>query len=261
MSLCGTALKKCSWSPQQGTRSVKNPPPFGRADNRLLGALPAKVYERLLPHLVRLSFEMGDVMYEPGERLKHVYFPTTCMVSLTYTMSNGASAEMAVVGPEGVVGFAVFMGGGSTSNRAILQSAGDALRMPAVILKEEFGRGDALHQMLLRYAQALITQMSQTAVCNLHHSLEQQMCRWLLLSCERLRSPELLMTQELIASMLGVRRESVSHVAKRLQSVGLIRYEHGHIRILKQRGLETMACECYRVIKDEYERLLGKTER
>jgi CRP-like cAMP-binding protein len=240
---------------------VKNPPPFDRTDNDLLAALPAKVYERLMPHLVRLSFKIGDVMYEPGERLKQVYFPTTCMVSLTYTMSNGASAEMAVVGPEGMVGFAVFMGGGSTPNRAILQTSGDALRMHAGVLKEEFGRGNALQQILLRYAQALITQMSQTAVCNRHHSLEQQMCRWLLLSQDRLRSPELAMTHELIASMLGVRRETVSHAAKRLQAVGLIRYEHGHITILKRRGLETMVCECYRVIKDEYERLLGKTER
>ena len=240
---------------------MKKPPAFDRTDNHLLGALPAKVYERLSPHLVRLSFKIGDVLYAPGQRLAQVYFPTTCMVSLTYTMSNGASGEMAVVGPEGIVGFAVFMGGGSTPSRAILQTSGDALRMPAAVLKEEFGRGDALQELLLRYAQALITQMSQTAVCNRHHSLEQQMCRWLLLSQDRLRSLELAMTQELIASMLGVRRESVSHAAKRLQVLGVIRYEHGHITILKRRSLETMVCECYRVIKDEYERLLGKTER
>jgi CRP-like cAMP-binding protein len=240
---------------------VKTLEAFRRSDNHLLGTLPTKVYERLSPHLIRLSFALGDVIYEPGERLKHVYFPISCIVSLIYTMSNGASAEMAVVGAEGIVGFAVFMGGGSTPNRAVVQSAGDALRMRASVLKDAFGRGDALHQILLRYVQALITQMSQTAVCNRHHSLEQQLCRWLLLSRERLRSDEVVMTQELIANMLGVRRESVAHAAKHLQSLGFIRYERGHIAILDQSGLEATVCECYRVVKDEYERLLGGTER
>jgi CRP-like cAMP-binding protein len=207
---------------------------------------------------MRLSFALGDVVYEPGERVKYVYFPTTCIVSLIYTILNGASAEIAVVGGEGMVGIAVFMGGGSSPNRAVVQSAGDALRLHASVLKEEFACGDALHQILLRYAQALITQMSQTAVCNRHHSLEQQLCRWLLLSRDRLPSDELVMTQELIANMLGVRRESVGCAAKRLQSSRLIRYGRGHITILDRTGLEARVCECYRVVKDEYERLLGK---
>ena len=230
-------------------------------DNGLLSALPTKVYERLVPHFAQLSFRLGDVLYESGERLKYVYFPSSCVVSLIYTMSNGASAEMAVVGAEGIVGCAVFMGGGSTPNRAVVQCAGDALRMEAAVLKEEFGRRDALHELLLLYAQALITQMSQTAVCNRHHTLEQQLCRWLLFSRDRLRSDEVLMTQELIANMLGVRRESVGHAAKHLQSLKLIRYTHGHITILDRSGLEATACECYWVVRKEYERLLGKTFR
>jgi CRP-like cAMP-binding protein len=231
---------------------------FRHTDNYLLGALPTEVYERLVPHLVRLSFALGDVMYESGEWLKYVYFPISGIVSLVYTMSNGASAEMAVVGYEGMVGFAVFMGGGSTPHRAVVQCVGDALRMPAAVLNNEFGRSDALQHILLRYTQALTTQISQTAVCNRHHSLEQQLCRWLLLCCDRLSSEELPMTQELIANMLGVRRESVGHTAKHLQSLELIRYLHGHITILDRSGIEGRVCECYGVVKEEYGRLLGR---
>ena len=225
--------------------------------NRLLAALPREEYERILPHLGHVSFSLGEVVYESGGRMEHIYFPTTAIVSLLYTMENGASAEMGVAGCEGLVGIALFMGGDTTPNRAIVQGAGGAVRMKAALLREEFGRGGPFQRLLLRYTQALITQMSQTAVCNRHHTLEQQLCRWLLLMRDRLDSDELVMTQELIANMLGVRREGVTVAAGRLQEEGLISYVRGRIRILDRPGLEATVCECYQVVKEEYARLLG----
>ena len=225
--------------------------------NRLLAALPPEEYERILPHLGHVSFSLGEVVYESGGLMKHIYFPTTAIVSLLYTMENGASAEMGVAGNEGLVGIALFMGGDTTPNRAVVQGAGGAVRMKAGLLRDEFGRGGAFQRLLLRYTQALITQMSQTAVCNRLHTLEQQLCRWLLLMRDRLDSDELVMTQELIANMLGVRREGVTVAAGRLQEQGLISYVRGRIRILHRDGLESTVCECYRVVKDEYDRLLG----
>lgn len=202
---------------------------------------------------------LGHVMYEAGGTLTHVYFPTTSIVSLLYVLESGASAEIAVVGNEGIVGVSLFMGGGSTPSRGVVQSAGKGYRLSAQIMKEEFNRaGPALH-LLLRYTQALITQMSQTAVCNRHHSLDQQLCRWLLLSLDRLQGTELLMTQELIANMLGVRREGVTEGALKLQNAGLIRYARGHISVLDRKGLEARSCECYAVVKREYNRLLPPT--
>jgi CRP-like cAMP-binding protein len=200
--------------------------------------------------------QLGQVMYEAGVTLSHVYFPTTAIVSLLYVMENGASGEIAVVGNEGLVGISLFMGGGPTPSRAVVQSAGKSFRLKAQILKEEFNRaGPALH-LLLRYTQALITQMSQTAVCNRHHSLDQQLCRWLLLSMDSLQGNELVMTQELIANMLGVRREGVTEAALKLQKAGLISYARGHITVLDRNGLEKRSCECYSVVKKEYDRLL-----
>jgi CRP-like cAMP-binding protein len=225
--------------------------------NRLLATLPPEEFERILPHLETLSFSLGEVVYESGGQLAHVYFPTTSIVSLLYVMENGSSAEMGVAGNDGVVGIALFMGGDSMPNRAVVQSAGSALRMKVKVLQDEFKRGGAFQRLLLRYTQALITQMSQTAVCNRHHTVEQQLCRWLLLSRDRLDSDELVMTQELIANMLGVRREGVTTAAGRLQDKGLIGYARGRIRVLDRRGLEAAVCECYRVVKDEYDRLLG----
>jgi len=199
---------------------------------------------------------LGEVLYESGGTMTHVYFPATAIVSLLYVMENGASAEIAVVGNEGIVGVSLFMGGGSTPSRAVVQSAGEGYRLKAQAMKNEFDRaGDVLH-LLLRYTQALITQMSQTAVCNRHHSLDQQLCRWLLLSLDRLQGHELVMTQELIANMLGVRREGVTEGALRLQKAGLIRYARGHITVLDRQGLEKRSCECYAVVKKEYDRLL-----
>jgi CRP-like cAMP-binding protein len=227
------------------------------AVNRLLAALPADVYARCLPHLERAHMALGDVIYEGGERPSYLYFPLDCVISLLYTMENGASADMAMVGNEGVVGIALFMGGESVPSRAVVQSAGDALQMPARGLQDEFRRGGAFQIALLRYTQSLITQMSQTAVCNRLHSIDQQLCRWLLLSHDRLHSDEMIMTQELIASMLGVRREGVTVAAKRLQAAGLIRYSRGRITILDRAGLEARVCECYDVVKKECERLLG----
>ncbi|TCP19036.1 Crp/Fnr family transcriptional regulator [Simplicispira metamorpha] len=200
---------------------------------------------------------LETVLYESGAKLRHVYFPTTSIVSLLYVMENGASTEIAVVGYEGIVGISLFMGGDSTPNRAVVQSAGEGYRLPAPVMMQEFNRaGPAMH-LLLRYTQALITQMSQTAVCNRHHSLDQQLCRWLLLSLDRLPSNELVMTQELIANMLGVRREGVTEAAGRLQKAGLIHYRRGHITVLDRPGLELRTCECYGVVKREYDRLLG----
>lgn len=199
---------------------------------------------------------LGEVLYESGNRLRHVYFPTTSIVSLLYVMEDGASAEIAVVGNEGILGIALFMGGETTPSRAIVQSAGHGYRLQAEFLKDEFNRAGPMLHLLLRYTQALITQMAQTAVCNRHHSVDQQLCRWLLMSLDRLPSNELTMTQELIANMLGVRREGVTEAAGKLQSAGLIHYRRGHITVIDRAGLEARACECYAVVKKEFDRLL-----
>ena len=224
--------------------------------NRLLAALPGEVYGRLRSALEPVAFGLGDVVYEVGRRMEHIYFPTSSVVSLIYTMEDGATAEMGLVGNEGVVGIALFMGGDTTPNQAVAQVAGGALRMKAQAMLEEFRRGGPFQLALLRYTQALITQISQTAVCNRLHPVEQRLCRWLLLTRDRLPSDEILMTQEFIAHMLGVRREGVTAAAHHLQEAGLIRYARGHITILDRKGLEAAACECYRVVKDEFDRLL-----
>ena len=223
--------------------------------NGLLAALPEAEWRRWQPLLEAVDLPLGRVLYESGSTLSHVYFPTTAIVSLLYVMENGASAEIAVVGNEGLVGVSLFMGGESTPSRAVVQSAGQGFRLASEIIKREFTRAPVLH-LLLRYTQALITQMAQTAVCNRHHSLDQQLCRWLLLSLDRLQGDELVMTQELIANMLGVRREGVTEGALKLQEAGLIRYARGHIKVLDRRGLEKRTCECYAVVKKEYDRLL-----
>src|ERR1044071_1450645 len=227
------------------------------AGNRLLARLPPEEMERLLPHLGRVSFKLGEVIYESGGRQSYIYFPTTAIISLLYLMENGSSAEMGVAGCEGLVGIALFMGGNTVPNRAVVQSAGAAFRMKTKVLKDEFARGGTFQRLLLRYTQALMTQMSQTAVCNRLHTIEQQLCRWLLLSHDRLDSDELGMTQELTTNMLGVPRGGVTHAAGRLQEQGLISYVRGRITILDRRGLEAAVCECYQVVKDEYDRLLG----
>jgi CRP-like cAMP-binding protein len=226
------------------------------AKNHLLAALPPAELERWLPQLEAVELPLGQVLYEPERVLSHVYFPTTAIVSLLYVLEDGGSAEIAVVGNEGVVGISLFMGGESTPSRAVVQSAGQGLRLNAQALKQEFAHaGPAMH-LLLRYTQALITQMAQTAVCNRHHSLDQQLCRWLLLSLDRLHGSDLVMTQELIANMLGVRREGVTEAAHKLQKNGLIRYSRGRITVLDRPGLEKRTCECYAVVKREYDRLL-----
>jgi CRP-like cAMP-binding protein len=225
--------------------------------NRLLAALPSEEYERLLPGLQQVSFSLGEVVYEFGGHLDYVYFPATAIVSLLYTMENGSSAEMGLTGNDGVVGIALFMGGGTMPNRAVVQSAGEAFRMKAKQLQDEFARGGKFQYLLLRYTQALITQISQTAVCNRLHAVDQQLCRWLLLSHDRVKADELIMTQELIADMLGVRREGVTVAAGRLQDDGAISYVRGHIKILNRAKLEEKVCECYRVVKNEFDRLLG----
>jgi CRP-like cAMP-binding protein len=224
--------------------------------NYLLAALPPEARVRLFPHLELVPMPLGEVLYESGIRLRHVYFPTTCIVSLLYVMEDGASAEIAVVGNEGIIGVALFMGGETTTSRALTQSAGHAFRLKGQLLKDEFSRSGSMQHLLLRYTQALLTQMSQTAVCNRHHSVDQQLCRWLLLSLDRLASNKLVMTQELIANMLGVRREGVTAAAGALQSAGLIRYSRGRITVLDRPGLEKRACECYAVVKKEFDRLL-----
>ena len=226
--------------------------------NQLLAALPAADYERLLPHLEQTPLELGWALYESGGEQGHVYFPTTSIVSLLCIMQDGSSAEIAVVGNEGLVGIALFMGGESTTGRAVVQSAGYGYRLRASVLKTEFGQGGALQHLLLRYTQALITQMAQTAVCNRRHSVEQQLCRWLLLSLDRLSSIELTMTQELIANMLGVRREGVTEAAGHLQAAGLIHYSRGKITVLDRPKLEARVCECYAVVKRESDRLLSR---
>ena len=224
--------------------------------NHLLAALPAEDYARLLPDLDLVPMPLGEALYESGGLLQHVYFPTTSIVSLLYVMEDGASAEIAVVGNEGILGVSLFMGGETTPSRAVVQSEGHGYRLKAQLLKNEFNRaGPALH-LLLRYTQALITQMAQTAVCNRYHSVEQQLCRWLLLSLDRLNSNELNMTQELIANMLGVRREGVTEAAGKLQRAGLIRYGRGRITIIDRPRLEREVCECYGVVKREFDRLL-----
>jgi CRP-like cAMP-binding protein len=227
--------------------------------NQLLAALPDAEWQRWRPQLELVDLPLGKVLYESGGTLTHVVFPTNAIVSLLYVMQDGASAEIAVVGREGIVGISLFMGGGSTPSRAVVQSAGQGFRMTARAINEEFDRAGPVLHLLLRYTQALITQMAQTAVCNRHHSLDQQLCRWLLLSLDRLQGNELLMTQELIANMLGVRREGVTEGALRLQHAGLISYSRGHIKVLDRVGLEQRACECYRVVKTEYDRLLPAT--
>jgi CRP-like cAMP-binding protein len=224
--------------------------------NQLLAALPEPEWLRWLPQLEPVEMPLGKVLYESGNKLSHVYFPCTSIVSLLYVMEDGASAEIAVVGREGIVGISLFMGGQSTTSRAVVQSAGHGFRLKANLMMQEFNRAGPVLHLLLRYTQALITQMAQTAVCNRHHSLDQQLCRWLLLSLDRLSSDELVMTQELIANMLGVRREGVTEAAGQLQRAGLIQYRRGHISVVDRKRLEQRACECYTVVKKEYDRLL-----
>jgi len=224
--------------------------------NHLLAALPAADYTRLAPHLELTPMPLGWAVYEPGGQLSYLYFPTTSIVSLLYVMESGASAEIAITGNEGLVGISLFMGGESTPSRAVVQSAGSGYRLRASILKKEFALGGHLQHLALRYTQALITQMAQTAVCNRHHAVDQQLCRWLLLSLDRLESNELVMTQELIANMLGVRREGVTEAAGKLQAEGLIQYSRGHIKVLDRAKLEKRVCECYAVVKKEFDRLL-----
>ena len=225
-------------------------------NNQLLATLSDAVWERLLPNFELVTMPLGQVLYESCVTLSHVYFPTTASVSLLYVLENGASAEIAVVGNDGIVGISLFMGGESTPSRAVVQSAGSGFRLKAQVMKDEFQRAGPVMHVLLRYTQALITQMAQTAVCNRHHSLDQQLCRWLLLSLDRIQSNELAMTQDLIANMLGVRREGVTVAALKLQAAGLIRYARGHITVLNRDGIEKRACECYAVVKKEYDRLL-----
>jgi len=224
--------------------------------NRLLAALPAADWQRWLPQLQAVEMPLGHVLCESGRLPTHVYFPTTAIVSLLYVMENGASAEIAVVGNEGIVGVSLFMGGGSTPSRAVVQSAGLGFRMNGQAIKSEFNQSPAVVHLLLRYTQAMITQMAQTAACNRHHSVDKQLCRWLLLSLDRLPGNEIIMTQELIANMLGVRREGVTEAALKLQEAGLIRYVRGHITVLDRKGLEKRTCECYATVKKEYDRLL-----
>jgi CRP-like cAMP-binding protein len=230
--------------------------PHSPQQNHLLAALPAADYERLLPHLEQVPMELGSALYESGSHQGYVYFPTTSIVSLLYVMEDGASAEIAIAGNEGAVGIALFMGGESTPSRAVVQSAGHGYRLRAGVLMSEFSQGGELQHLLLHYTQALITQMAQTAVCNRYHALEKQLCRWLLLSLDRLAANELIMTQELIANMLGVRREGVTEAAGHLQAAGLIQYSRGRITVLDRPKLEGRVCECYAVVKKEYDRLL-----
>jgi len=225
--------------------------------NHLLAALPTAEFDRLAKHLEPVAMPLGQILYEPGSQLQHAYFPTTAIVSLHYVTESGASAETAGVGNEGVVGIALFMGGNTTPSSAVVQTAGHGYRLERGKLMEEFNRGGLMHRLLLRFTQALITQMNQTAACNRHHSLEQQLCRWLLLTLDRLSSNELVMTQELVASMLGVRREGITESAGNLQRAGFIRYRRGHIAVIERSGLEATACECYAVVKKELARLLS----
>jgi CRP-like cAMP-binding protein len=234
-------------------------PPEPR-QNWLLSALGDAEWQRVAPHLQPLSLPLGKVLYDPGSQPSHVYFPTTAIVSLLYVLENGASAEIAVVGNEGLVGISLFMGGQSTSSQAVVQVSGEGFRLPARVLMQEFDRGGPVLHLLLRYTQALITQMAQTSVCNRHHALDQQLCRWLLLTLDRLRASQLVMTQELLSNILGVRRASISDAAGALQRDGLIRYERGRISVLDRPAIERRACECYAVVKKEYDRLLPDIE-
>lgn len=232
------------------------PLPHATTQNHLLAAFPAEEYSRVSGALELIPMPLGLVLSESGGRMHHVYFPTTCIVSLLYVLRDGSSAEIGVVGNEGIVGISLFMGGNTTPSRAVVRSAGHGYRLKVGLLQEEFNRGGAVMRLLLRYTQSLITMMTQTAVCNRHHSVEQQLCRALLLSLDRMATPSLTMTQELISSMLGVRREGVTEAAGRLQKAGLIRYSRGHIDVLDRAGLEKAACECYSVVKVEYDRLM-----
>ena len=235
------------------------PPLHSPNQNHLLAALPTEEYERLVAHLELVPLRLGDMLYEPGGQLRHGYFPTSAIVSLHYVTESGASAELAGVGHEGMVGISLFMGGNTTPSSAVVQTAGHAYRLDRHLLKQEFDRAGLLQRLLLRYTQALITQMTQTAACNRHHSIEQQLCRWLLVTLDRIPSGQLVMTQELIASMLGVRREGITEAAGRLQHGGFISYRRGHISVLQRAGLEQRACECYGVVKKETSRLLSDT--
>jgi len=227
--------------------------------NHLLAVLPAEIFERIRPHLELISMPLGEVLYESGGQLQYVYFPTTAIVSLHYLLENGASAEIAGVGNEGVLGISLFMGGNTTPSLATVQTAGCGYRLKGRLMMEEFNRTGPMMRLMLRYTQALMTQISQTAVCNRHHSIEQQLCRWLLLTLDRLPAQELTITQELIAGMLGVRREGITEAAGNLQRAGLISYRRGHITVLDRSGLESHTCECYQVVKKEFQRLLGDT--
>jgi CRP-like cAMP-binding protein len=227
------------------------------SQNHLLAALPSDDFERLAPHLEAVAMPLGEILYEPGVQLQHAYFPTTAIVSLHYVMESGASAETAGVGNEGVVGMALFMGGNTTPSSAVVQTGGRGYRLPGRLLKQEFSRGGVIRGVLLRYTQALLTQMMQTAACNRHHTVEQQLCRWLLLTLDRVASRELVMTQELVARMLGVRREGITEAAGDLKRAGVIGYRRGHISVLERAGLETRACECYAVVKKELNRLMS----
>jgi CRP-like cAMP-binding protein len=231
---------------------------FATQQNHILASLPTGVFERVLPQLKLVPMELGKVLYESGDTLRNVFFPTNCIVSLLYVLQDGASAEISVVGNEGLIGIALFMGGETTPSRAIVQSAGHAYRLPGQILKDEFHRDADTQLLLLRYTQALITQMAQTAVCNRHHSVDQQLCRWLLLSLDRLTTNELTMTQELIANMLGVRREGVTEAAGKLQKLDVIHYNRGKITVMDRLKLESLCCECYSVVKKETDRLLAR---
>lgn len=234
--------------------------PAALLQNQLLAALPPADLARISDKIEAVPMPLGHVLYESGDQLQHVYFPTNSIISLLYVMEDGSSAEIAIVGSEGIVGISLFMGGETTPSRAIVQSAGQAFRVSSKLLKTEFHRAGPLQDVLLRYTQALITQMSQTAVCNRHHSVEQQLCRWLLMSLDRLGSTELSMTQKLIADMLGVRREGVTEAAGKLQKLGLIEYSRGRIVVLDRAGVEKHACECYQVVKREYARLLPRVK-
>jgi len=224
--------------------------------NQLIAALPIEVYERILPYLEEISMPLGQVLYESGSQLKYAYFPTTAIISMHYVLENGASTEISGVGNEGVLGVALFMGGNTTSSLATVQTAGQGYRLKRQLMIDEFNQAGPMMHLMLRYTQALITQISQTAVCNRHHSIEQQLCRWLLLTLDRLPTQELTITQELIASMLGVRREGITEAAGNLQRAGLISYRRGHITVLNRLGLESRSCECYNVVKKEFHRLL-----
>ena len=240
-----------------GSRPQAQSSPHSPSQNHLLAALPAADFERLSSRLELVALPLGEILYQPGGQLQHAYFPTSAIVSLHYVMETGASAETAGVGNEGVVGVSLFMGGDTTPSSAVVQTAGHGYRLETGILKQEFNRAGFMQRLLLRYTQALIAQMAQTAVCNRHHSLDQQLCRWLLLSLDRLPSNELVMTHDLIASMLGVRREGISEAASHLQAAGFIRYRRGHISVLERKGLEARVCECYAVVKTELARLLS----